>query len=220
MSPFLAPGDPMTTPPPEVPTSRPSTEPKDIKNPRELRALTHPVRLSLLEVLATEGALTATQAGELIAESPTTCSFHFRQLAKYGFVEEAGGGTGRNRPWRLVHLGLRFDENGEDAEVAIAADALTGLLYSRMFDRFEHWRRVRHSYPEEWQEACGVAETIMYVTPEELRSFERELESLMKRYNDRLVDPSLRPPGSRSIEVLAAAFPVQFGNGSSSPKGG
>jgi DNA-binding transcriptional ArsR family regulator len=42
-----------------------------------LRALSHPVRLALLEALAT-GPLTATEAGELIDETPTTCSFHLR----------------------------------------------------------------------------------------------------------------------------------------------
>ena len=67
---------------------------RDVNDPKTLRALTHPVRLALLEALALEGPLTATAAGELIGESPTTCSFHFRQLAKYGFVEEAASGPG------------------------------------------------------------------------------------------------------------------------------
>ncbi|MBO0815261.1 MAG: hypothetical protein J2P30_08985 [Actinobacteria bacterium] len=56
--------------------------------------------------------------------SPTTCSFHFRQLAKYGFVDEAGGGPGRVRPWRLSHLGMRFTDLHEDPETAIAARSL------------------------------------------------------------------------------------------------
>jgi predicted ArsR family transcriptional regulator len=169
--------------------------PREITDPRELRALSHPVRLALLEVLALEGALTATQAGELIGESPTTCSFHFRQLAKYGFVEEAGGGAGRNRPWRRVHIGMSFKETGQDAETAIAAEVLTGMFYSRMLDRFEHWRRVRHSYPEDWQEASQVSESVMYVTAEELSELTSELRALLVRYIDRLADPSLRPPG-------------------------
>ena len=29
-----------------------------------------------------------------MGESPANASFHLRQLAKYGFVEEAEGGTG------------------------------------------------------------------------------------------------------------------------------
>src|SRR5436305_8556002 len=69
-----------------------------LTDPRALRAMAHPIRLSLIGVLRREGPLTATQAGELIGESSASCSFHLRQLAKYGLVEEAGGGRGRERP--------------------------------------------------------------------------------------------------------------------------
>ena len=210
MSPFLCTADSMSETP-QPPAGRPSLEPREITDPRELRALTHPVRLSLIEVLATQGSLTATEAGELIGESPTTCSFHFRQLARYGFVEEAGGGAGRNRPWRLANLGMSFAGAGDDAEMAIAAESLEGLIYGRMFDRFEQWRRVKHSDAEEWQSASGVNETIMYLTPAELRELAEELRRLFTRYHERLVDPGLRPSGARLVEVLAAAYPVRFG---------
>jgi predicted ArsR family transcriptional regulator len=192
---------------------RPSLETRRITDPHELRALTHPVRLALLEVLAVEGALTATQAGELIGESPTTCSFHFRQLAKYGFVEEAGGGAGRNRPWRRVHLGMSFAESGQDPETAMAAEALSGLFFNRVLDRFEHWRRVRHSYPPEWQEGAEATESAMYLTVDELRELASQVQGLLARYGERLVDPSLRPAGSRLVEVFAAAYPVEIGHG-------
>jgi len=51
----------------------------------------------------------------------------------------------------------------------------------------------------------------MYVTPAELRDLAAELNALLARYHDRLVDASLRPPGARSVEFVAAAFPAQFG---------
>jgi DNA-binding transcriptional ArsR family regulator len=193
---------------------RPTLDTREVTDPRELRALAHPVRLALLEVLAVEGALTATQAGELIGESPTTCSFHFRQLAKYGFVEEAGGGTGRNRPWKRAHLGMSFPESAQDPETNIALETLTGMFFGRVFERFEHWRRIRRSYPEDWQEACGLDESAMYVTTDELRELTSELRAILARFTGRLADPSLRPPGSRLVEVLAAAYPVAFGQSS------
>jgi hypothetical protein len=34
----------------------------------------------------------------MLGESPANCAFHLRTLAKYGFVEEAGDGRGRERP--------------------------------------------------------------------------------------------------------------------------
>ena len=93
----------------------PFEEPRELTDPRAMRAMAHPVRLSLLEALNHHGQLTATEAAEHVGESPSNCSFHLRQLAKYGFVEEAEGGTGRQRPWRVVHVGMRMTDVHEDA---------------------------------------------------------------------------------------------------------
>ena len=63
---------------------------RTVTDPRALRALAHPIRIRLLEVLGLAGPLTATQAGERIGETPTMCSFHLRQLAKWLFRNEWG----------------------------------------------------------------------------------------------------------------------------------
>src|SRR5688572_19612935 len=83
-------------------------QPDEIVDPRAMRALTHPVRIDLIEALAMYGPLTATAAAEHIGQSPTTCSFHLRQLAKYGFVTSAAKPGARERPWKLERYGLRF----------------------------------------------------------------------------------------------------------------
>lgn len=67
-----------------------------------LRGLAHPIRLQLLTLLADEGALTSTRASALMGETVANCSFHLRQLAKYGFVEATEGDDRRHHPWRLV----------------------------------------------------------------------------------------------------------------------
>src|ERR1700734_3534921 len=95
---------------PGEPFTDPQTVPETVSDARRLRALTHPVRIALIGKLVLHGPLTATEAGELIGESPTTCSFHFRQLAKYGFVEEADAGPGRLRPWKLASVGMKFSD--------------------------------------------------------------------------------------------------------------
>src|SRR5580704_17309140 len=101
-----------------------------VSDARTLRALAHPVRIALIEELVLGGAATATELGERIGETPTTCSFHLRQLAKYGFVEEAGGGKGRARPWRLTRIGFNISSH-DDPESEIAADALLRLFRER-----------------------------------------------------------------------------------------
>jgi len=181
---------------------------RDVTDARTLRALTHPVRIALLEALSLGGAMTATQLGEQIGESPTTCSFHLRQLAKYGFVEEAGGGKGRARPWKMTSIGMNIHDTG-DPETEIAAAALGRLVTDRQIARYQTWQRTRASYPGEWRKAAGTSEWMLYLTPGELQQLNDELaEVIIPRFQERLTDPSKRPPGSLPVEYLLFSYPI------------
>jgi hypothetical protein len=182
---------------------------RELDDPRAIRALTHPVRLALLEALAFEGPLTATRAGELINEPPNTCSFHLRQLAKYGFVEEAGSGPGRNRPWRLTQVGMHFTDVHDDQELRLAARGLDRLLRKRYFDRLQTFYDTRSEYPVRWQEVTGGSQYVLYVTPDELREVDAEVTAIFERYRARVSDEALRPADSVPIEVLLFAYPVR-----------
>jgi DNA-binding transcriptional ArsR family regulator len=176
---------------------------------RTMRALAHPVRLALMEVLGLHGPITATEAAERIGESPTTCSFHLRQLAKYGFVEEAGGGKGRARPWRLSTIGMRLSA-GEDSESELALVAVTQLFRERALARYRTWLESRGSYPRPWRQAAGEGEFIFYLTAEELDALSEELyQSLGPRFRERLTDPSTRPPGAIAVEMLVLSYPIE-----------
>jgi hypothetical protein len=173
-----------------------------------MRAMTHPVRLALIEALSLEGPLTATQAGELIGEPPNTCSFHFRQLAKYGFVEEAGPTPGRSRPWQLVSTsGMHYTDLHEDATTAIAARELDAMLRERYLARLDAFYATRSSLPLEWQEVTGGSQATLYLTPAELRQLDEDIMTLLDRYLDRLADPERRPEGAAPIEILLFAYP-------------
>jgi predicted ArsR family transcriptional regulator len=169
--------------------------------------MTHPVRLALLEVLYLHPALTATEAAELIGESPTTCSFHLRQLAKYGFVEEAGDAPGRRRPWRLAVRYVRFSSASGDAEMGAASTALEELLVRRWFERFSQWQRARSHYAPEWQEAAGTGEFLLHVTAAELHEINTEILAIFERFHDRNADASLQPTDSRPVEIVTLAYP-------------
>jgi DNA-binding transcriptional ArsR family regulator len=185
------------------------TETRDVSDPRAMRALAHPVRLALLDALGVRGPLTATEAGEAIGESPTTCSFHFRQLAKYGFVEEAGRGAGRRRPWRLAHVGLRFTDVHEDPATATAATALDGVIRERRIGRMRAGMEARARQPREWQEVTGASQFLLHVTPEELRALDAELTEMLTRHRDRVADPARRPERSQPVEMLVFAYRVE-----------
>jgi predicted ArsR family transcriptional regulator len=180
-----------------------------------MRALAHPVRIALIEALGLGGPMTATEVGEQIGESPTTCSFHLRQLAKYGFVEEAGGGKGRSRPWRMSTIGMRFSATREgDPEYEIAVTALTSMFRERQLDRFRRWQETMRSYPRRWQEASDSSEYVFFYTLEELERLTRELTDVaVRRFSevrDRVTDPSQRPPGSVPVELLMLSYPMHL----------
>ncbi len=182
---------------------------REVTDVQTMRALTHPVRIALLETLSLYGPMTATEAGERINESPTTCSFHLRQLAKYGFVEEAGGGRGRARPWRMRSIGMRI-MTGEDSASELAAEAFVRLFRERVFGRYRLWLEGRGAYPRKWRKAAGENQNVFYLTANELEALNEELaEILLSRYRERLTDPSTRPPGATLVEMLVLSYPIE-----------
>jgi DNA-binding transcriptional ArsR family regulator len=183
-------------------------EPRELTDPVTMRALAHPVRLALLEALGDAGELTATEASERVGESPSSCSFHLRQLAKYGFVVEAGGGAGRRRPWKLAHVGTTWSGGDGDPERERAANALERTLRHHFLARAEAAIDGRSALPKAWRDLTGTSQGMLYVTPKEAAELDRELTDLLSRYHERIGDASKRPKGARAFEVLALAYPV------------
>jgi predicted ArsR family transcriptional regulator len=182
-------------------------EPRQLSDPRELRALAHPVRLGLLEALAEHGAMTATQAGERVGESPSSCSWHLRQLAKFGFVQEAGAASGRRRPWQLTSYGLSFTvDDTQDVETQAAGRVLERLFVDRYLDRAARALQARPGLTTAWQRATGTSQFVLHVTPQELEALNEEVRAVLSRYHDRVVDPDRRPPDSRTVEVVQFSY--------------
>jgi DNA-binding transcriptional ArsR family regulator len=182
---------------------------RKVDDARTLRALAHPVRIELLEALSLGGAMTATELGEQIGESPTTCSFHLRQLAKYGFVEEAGGGKGRARPWRMTSIGLEVSNTHDDPETEIAASILSRLIRERQLNRYQTWLETKATYPRPWRDAAEESKLTFYMTAEELKQLNDEVLALVhSRFLERRTDPSLRPVGAVPVEMLIFAYPL------------
>lgn len=179
-----------------------------LRDPRALRALAHPIRISLVGLLRVQGPLTATRAAELLGESSASMSFHLRQLAKYGLVEEAGGGKGRERPWRATAMFTNLPDVADDPELAVAADLLSSVIAERYFEDVMRWLETRQAEPEEWQRGAQFGDTYLYVTPEELAALGEQSQQMVDRYIDRQAHPELRPPGARLVAYLHLAFPL------------
>ncbi len=178
-----------------------------LTDPRALRAVAHPTRLALLGELRRVGPLTATQAGERIGESPAGCSFHLRQLAKWGLVEEAGGGRGRARPWRATSMGHEWASRGPGGEPDEATDLLTRVVVERWFEETLKWVDRRAGETEEWSEAAVLGDRLLYLTAAELEDVNRRIGRLLEPYARRVTDHVDRPEGSRAVSFIQLGLP-------------
>jgi DNA-binding transcriptional ArsR family regulator len=187
------------------------TEKRTLSDARSLRALSHPVRLALLEALLA-GPLTATQAGELIDESPTTCSFHLRQLARFGFVEETGGGRGRARPWRLTHTGWTAPAQPDDPEFTRAVQALDHVMLDRHVARMRRFVDTVPTYPPQWQVAARGSISVLHLTAAEVTevaaAYQEVTERFRERWAERTEQPGERPEGTLPVELIFGVYPI------------
>jgi hypothetical protein len=174
-----------------------------ITDPKALRALSHPFRWKLINLLTEEGPRTATQCSAKLGESVASCSYHLNMLAKYGFVAEVEG-PGRQKPWKLVSRRQSISSEGLDDESAMAAEAAVLALLDQEFERTRDRLRQHDLLPEEWRVEGGVGITggTKFLTIEELVDLQNELRALFERYDDRLDNPELRPEGARPVRFF------------------
>jgi DNA-binding transcriptional ArsR family regulator len=186
-----------------------SSEPRRLTDASDLKALAHPVRMAILETLTLHGPMTATEVGERLGESASNCSWHLRKLAEHGFVSEADGGTGRQRPWQSASTGMQWDDPGpdDDADLSVAGKALTRILLDREMARLLTAVDRRPHDDEEWREATSITQSAMWLTADELAEVNTAITELLMARRERLEQPELRPEGSRLCAFMAWGVP-------------
>ena len=183
-----------------------SEERKTIRldDPRALRAYAHPLRLSLIGMLRRNGPMTATQCAAVLDENVPNCSFHLRQLAKYGLAERAPAADGRERPWQATASSTSWTDDSDDPDARMAADQLNAALLRQYIGRAESYLATCGEEPAEWRAAAGFSDDMIYVTAEQLVTLTEQVESLLAPYRDR----TARAAGSRPVAVVQLAIPA------------
>ena len=194
--PQSSPPDDVTHPPAQVPAPAQRDEAVTTSDPERIRALAHPLRLAILDLLDDEGQATATRCAEVTGESVASCSFHLRMLAKYGFVEPAER-VGREKPWKPVGTGRTSRYDPEQPESLRAAGELARIVVDQEAGRVAHWFDSAPRQPHEWLLASVMTKSSFWATPEELTELSRELQAITDRFEGRWTHPELRPEGSR-----------------------
>jgi len=183
-------------------------DPVEIVDPAAMRALAHPLKWTLMDVLLVEGPATATRCAELIGESQANCSFHLRQLARYGLVEAAPTASKKERPWRLTSTDQSWSAIQPDERRTRAVAELERVFVEHEMTKLMRWERTAATYPKAWRAAALRSAAQTWLTDSELADLGRQITELMQTYRDRLSDPTKRPPGSRPVRLLAVGYPL------------
>ncbi|WP_424886942.1 helix-turn-helix domain-containing protein [Streptomyces sp. XH2] len=169
----------------------------------------HPVRIALLDLLAEAGTLTSTQAAQRLGYSSGLCSFHLRQLARHGLIEEAPQTDSRARPWRLRWGPL--DRTGRtdrtDRTDRQAPEEFDTLARGLEDESYQHWLAHRDQAPAEWRHDESFS-AVVHLTPKEVTELAASIRGLLAGYRERERTPAARPAGAMAVAAVARLFPL------------
>lgn len=188
--------------------------PEDIVtlDPRSLRGLAHPLRMRLITALRDHGPATASQLADRLGESSGATSYHLRQLAGYGFVEDdPERGTARERWWKAVHRGQRVDAIEEftrhpDPEVR---EAVGTFLHHHAADNAEQlstWLGTMREWPADWQSAWDTSRFSLRLTPQAARELGDQVHELIESFRER--EAAAGAEGTELVRVQFNFFPL------------
>jgi DNA-binding transcriptional ArsR family regulator len=184
-------------------------EPRSVRlGSAELRVLAHPLRSRLLSALRSYGPATATALAQRLSTNSGATSYHLRQLADVGLIEEdPERGTGRERWWRAAHEWTTWSETdfADDPDDRAAADWLLGHYVRTFTGWVGDWLERRREWPLIWREAADQSDYQFHLTPEGLAALNHELHEVIRRHR-READPAL--PGAERVTVLLQSFPM------------
>lgn len=192
-----------------------SRDPQDTQlhnlDARSLRGLAHPLRMRLLNALRSRGPATASQLAEKLGESSGATSYHLRQLAAHGFVEDAPErGKGRERWWQAVHRGVLFDGTlleDRDPEVRGAADLYLHEVANTHTRELATWLGTRHDWSEQWRRASDMSDWTLSLTPELARELGDKVYELMESY--RALAPDEGAPDVEQVRIHTHVIPTR-----------
>lgn len=175
-----------------------------------LKALAHPLRVQILRVLQLRDQVSVTGLAEELGESTGATSYHLRQLARHGLVEQCPppAAGGRRQWWRMAvdELHMKGFEVLGDAETREAAGFLMREYAADRHRRFDHWYATATQWPAQWQRAASDMDGRLELSPEQARALADEVKAVVERYH------AMKPGrGARKVDVQYAIFPTETG---------
>lgn len=178
---------------------------REVRDVRTLAALAHPVRTALLSHLMAIGPRTASECADAVGASPSNCSWHLRQLEKFGFVERAADAPdGRERPWRAAATGFDFSQLEGEPAARAALQTIASIRLDEETRLARSYLRGEDELPEDWRRAADLSTYGLLVTADELREISARLDAVLRPYLAPTRDDA--PDGARVVHVFLSAF--------------
>lgn len=177
-------------------------------DPRVLRAIAHPTRNRVLHELSAAGSLRAADIARRIDVPANQASFHLRQLAKYGLVEEDpdAGRDRRDRVWRLVDLdGIRF--RTADMLAQPGGRAAYSVFRRNAVEWGQHLVSSAYAETAEASSRRSVGEYSLLLTHDEAHALAEEVGAVIERYRDAGRDAGAEGEDRVTYSVLALVQP-------------
>ena len=201
-------------PSPTTPPADGTEPPRPVRHidARSLRGLAHPLRMRILDLLTLDGPATATGLSHRLGENTGTISWHVRQLAGHGFIEEdTVRGTKRERWWRAADSTKTLDtaDFREDPATRSALSVYLRELLQRLFQRVENY--LAEDWEGEWRDAGTVADWhSLRMTPAQLKALNAELTAVISRHVHGPDTPAA--PDALPVIVQLQSFPRKAGH--------
>ena len=162
----------------------PAETTKHVTDVRTLRAIVHPLRIRLLTLLRLDGPATATELGRRTGESSGATSYHLRQLERFGYIEDDGPQSGRERRWRATSRSTSWDAGdfAADTEGRAVSDALERRQIQLAVDQFEGWVARRDGMDPAWLHAATLGDAVLRLTPSQTKAMNEELYAVLRRF--------------------------------------
>jgi DNA-binding transcriptional ArsR family regulator len=171
-----------------------------------LRALSHPLRMRILGILRLEGEATASQLGRRLGESSGSTSYHLRQLARFGLVEESPHqASRRDRVWRAAHAMTSIDPQlFSDGPQMAALDEFGTRQLERLADQSRRWVGRRADAERAWVSAAGFSDWMVRISPQACAELSARLSDILVELEQR----SQGEPDVSWVSVFLAALPM------------
>jgi len=177
--------------------------------PGALKALAHPLRVRIYDLLSERGPQTASSLAALIGETSGATSYHLRALASQDLIREVPDrGTARERWWERPKGRINLPGPAETMTPSSRAAAqIVTAEFLRLRHRalMDYINRPDSEQPDGWRDAGLVMTTMLDITPEQMAEVKQQLSDVVDAAIQRYAGQESQP-GTRRVTLRAEIF--------------